>query len=98
MDNDSPVETNDKSVYGCVWGVLIQLGFFVLGLWGVFYMPNGRLQVVVCSSWGITQWIVIVPLIIRERAKGERRVAQGLIITGCVGLLLSSACAGLFLR
>jgi len=56
------------------------------------------MSTVILTSWGITQWIALVPLILRERSKGNPNIAKGLVVTGCVGVLLSSACAGLSLR
>ncbi len=42
-------------------------------------------------SWGLTQWIAIIPMIISNQKKGRRKNVQGLIIAGCIGVLLSSA-------
>ena len=47
---------------------------------------------------GHTQWIGIIPLILQQRGKGRSKVVQDLLITGFIGLLLSSACATMMLR
>jgi hypothetical protein len=46
-------------------------------------------------GWGVAQWIVLLPLILYQRAKGRPDTVRGLIVAGCLTLLLSSFCAAL---
>ncbi len=48
------------------------------------------------SSWGLTQWVGILPLVFIMRRRGNRRTVIGLLLMGAIGLLLSSACASVF--
>jgi len=48
------------------------------------------------SAWGVTQWIALAPLILRQKSKGHPKTVQGMIISGCLGTLLGSACAAMF--
>jgi hypothetical protein len=50
---------------------------------------------VVLLSVGFVQWIALVPLILHQRRMNHPRTVQGIIIAGVIGVLLSSACAGL---
>lgn len=83
---------------GCLFGCLCQVGFIAAGVLTAFSLPGGKLQSVIFMSWGVTQWIALVPLILQQRGKGHSRTVQGLIVTGALGLLLSSACASTLLR
>ena len=56
------------------------------------FLLGGASGYVVLSSWGVIQWLVLIPLILNQRGQGKTRTVQGLIISGCLGLLLSSAC------
>jgi hypothetical protein len=46
--------------------------------------------------WGIAQWIVLIPLCVLQTRKGNRMTMYGILITGGVGLLLSTACSSGF--
>jgi len=86
----APDNTTKGSVgIGCLIGFLCQIGFIVLGILAALRLNS----MVLWSSWGVTQWFVLIPLILQQRGKGHSRTVQGLIITGSIGLLLSSACA-----
>ncbi len=101
MDSESPqvdhVESNDKVIRGVGFGCLCQLGFFLLGFAIAPNLRNVRFTSLAWSSWGVTQWIALIPLILRQRAKQNPRTVQGLLLIGFIGLLLSSACATLAL-
>lgn len=84
---------DDNLMSGCMLGCLCQVGFFVLGAVFAYMQNNGRLIKFAFAIWGVTQWIAIVPLIIRQRAAGYPARAKGLLMAGCLGVLLSSACA-----
>ncbi len=77
---------------GCTLAFLCQLAFIFIGVFG---LAVGN-SVVLLVGWGATQWIALIPLILRERANGRVATAKGLIIMGCLGVLLSSACAAIF--
>jgi len=49
-------------------------------------------------SWGVTQWVALVPLILQQKGKGHERTVQGMIASGALGVLLSCACASMVLR
>jgi hypothetical protein len=45
-------------------------------------------------SWGVTPWIALIPLILRQQAAGHPLTVRGLKISGYLGLFLSVASAG----
>jgi hypothetical protein len=92
---------------GCGLGCVSQVGFLaltsgvaalltILEGWGGPQVPF-QIKQALFLSWGITQWIALIPLIINQRAAGHSKTVQGMIISGCLGVLLSSACATMFL-
>jgi hypothetical protein len=91
-------DPRDDAVDGFAIGCACQIVFFLLGMAGAFAINSSeRLPNMLAASWGITQWIALVPLILKQRAKGRTRMVNGLIISGCIGVLLSSACASLMI-
>jgi hypothetical protein len=88
--------SRDSVGRGCLFGFLCQVAFILVSLLAVFSGRSGNLSVILLASWGVTQWAALIPLILRQRAKGHIETVQGLIIAGCAGLLLSSACAAMF--
>ena len=92
---EKPVHGDGSLLEGFGMGCLTQ---FVLGLLSLLAAVAGvgsigKYVVVLAASWGLTQWIIIVPFIMRQRAKGHPKTVRGLLIAGGVGVLLSSACA-----
>lgn len=83
----------DNLAMGVGMGCLIQLGFLAAGFLIYNFAQKAGLSVYALSGWGLTQWLGIVPLAFMQRAKKRPRVVQGLILIGCLGLLLSSTCA-----
>jgi hypothetical protein len=90
----------DSRPIGCLMGCACQIGFFAVGgvLASLASIANSSTlpysaREVLFLSWGVTQWIALVPLIRSERAVGHSKTVQGMLISGCLGLLLSSACA-----
>ena len=81
---------------GCLFGCLWQAGFIAASLLAAYVIRNSNLAGALLVSWGVTQWAALIPLILQQRAKGYPRTVYGLIIIGCIGLLLSSACASSF--
>jgi hypothetical protein len=82
-------------ILGVLLGFVCQIGFVILGMLAGWFIANSTTKglVFMFSSWGVTQWIALIPLIRQHNKKGRTRTAQGLIVIGCLGLLLSSACA-----
>lgn len=78
---------------GCAWQLIFGIFGFVLAA-----SFQGKLASFLFASWGVTQWIAIGPLIWRERSQGYPNRVTGLIIMGCLGVLLSSACGAMFLH
>jgi len=84
--------TRGSVATGCFLGCACQIPFILLGLLALTQSNHELLL----ASWGVTQWIALIPLIVRQRAKGHVATAKGLLIMGCIGVLLSSACAAFF--
>ena len=85
---------NDNVFIGCAMGCLCQIVFWLIGFGAAMAMDKHPTPAnILYVSFGVTQWIVIAPLIWQQRKRGYRSRVQGLIITGCIGVLLSSACA-----
>ena len=99
-----PIPQPDKQPYedgilvGCKLGCLSQTAFLLVGLVIAIFLNNRQGSDLAYLSAGLTQWILIIPLVISHRRKHHPQIVQGLIITGAIGLLLSSACASLSLR
>ena len=96
-DPDSPPEkpVNEGSVLkGCLMGCAAQIIFFFVGLAASGAM-RGKWGAFAFVSWGITQWIAIIPLIFNADAEGHTSTKQGLLIAGSLGVLLSAACGSM---
>jgi hypothetical protein len=87
----------DNVLVGCGLGCLCQIGFLFLGFMAAG-MSRGRFGNWLAVSWGVTQWLAIGPLIWQQRSQGYRNRVVGLIITGCLGLLLSAACGSVLFQ
>jgi hypothetical protein len=81
---------------GCLIGFLIQVLFLVLPL-GLSTLGKRYQEYALgtAAMAGITQWVVLGPVIWRQRAK--RKTVKGIVIAGSIGFLLSSACGVLYL-
>jgi hypothetical protein len=91
-------DSRDHVGVGVAMGCAVQVGFFILGIVAALATSSStKFSNVVAVSWGVTQWIALVPLILHERSAGRPRRVTGLIIAGCIGILLSSACASLMI-
>ena len=89
-------DPRDHIAAGCAMGCVCQIVLWLLSLWLSFAVGEStKLSSVIFVSWGITQWIVLVPLIRRQRAMNHPDTVQGLLIAGSLGVLLSSACASM---
>jgi len=101
MDTESPnftqpAEASGSLLEGCGLGCACQAVFFLLGLAAAYSAAN-RLTTLLWTGWGFTQWIALIPLIFQQRAKGHPKTVQGILISGFLGMLLSSACAAMVL-
>ncbi len=47
-------------------------------------------------AFGLVQWIGLAPFMIRDYRNGYRSSVKGMAIAGSIGLLLNTACAGVF--
>jgi len=83
---------------GCLYGCFCQAAFIALGLVAVFAPGGPKGPVALLVGWGLTQWIGIVPLILRQRRQHHNETVKGLILSGSLGLLLSAACAAMVYR
>jgi hypothetical protein len=96
-----PRSSNDSILRGFAMGCGTSIAFAVLGIIAALTIDsagNGKLSDYLFASWGVTQWIGILPLIANDQSKGRKKSVKGLIIAGCIGLLLSSACASILLN
>ena len=87
---------------GCLTGCGVQIGFFALSGLFMFLFDSqlagaglAKYENWIFMSWGLTQWIAIIPMILSNQKKGRRSTVQGLVIAGAIGVLLSSACASM---
>ncbi len=97
--DDSPPRRVDSFMFGCLLGGLITIAFAILMVFiGLSVSKSLMLSEYWFVSWGVTQWIGIVPMIMAERSKGHPKGVAGLIVAGCVGTLVSTACAGWLTR
>lgn len=83
---------------GCGMALLCQVVLGVLGFFAIatIHKAGTNWAVFALSSWGMTQWIGIVPAAFSMKRKGMKRTVIGLVLMGSIGLLLSSACASVF--
>src|SRR5258708_3474963 len=102
MDEQSPPVTEISApqdtiargcAMGCGWGLLAAA---ISG--GLAYVLDNKPGEVALVSCRLTQWIAIVPAILNQKRKGYRQSPKGLIIAGCIGVLLASTCAALLLN
>ena len=89
-----PDDQSDQRFSGLNIGCACQIVFFVLG-WAAAAMAKGKLANAIFVSWGYTQWLAIIPLFVHYHRRHMPKTAQGLLISGCLGILLSSACAAM---
>jgi hypothetical protein len=96
-----PRPSNDTVLVGCLMGCGTSVAFALLGLLAGLTVDSGghgKLSDYLIVGWGVTQWIGIIPIIMSQRRAGNKNRVKGLIIAGCIGVLLSSACASILLN
>ncbi len=94
LDNRQPPSEGSVGT-GCLLGCLCQIGFVLLSLTATVSLGNNRWGFFAWASWGLTQWIALIPVIRIQRAKEHHATVQGLLIAGSLGVLLCSACAAM---
>src|SRR5438876_8170414 len=80
-----PRPPHDSIWRGIGWAVLWQIAAIVVTI-PIFTV-----------GWGLVQWFALIPVYLRQRRKGRRLAAKGVLITGFLGLLLNATCAALIL-
>jgi hypothetical protein len=87
------VEKPDDSIgRGVAIGVMVQAATIVSAALAVIASPF----IYCLFAFGLVQWIGLVPFMMRDFKGGYRQSVKGMAIAGCIGLLLNSACAGMF--
>ncbi len=89
-----PAIPGDTIMRGCAMGCASQLGWIALG-GALAYVLPGKASDNAFAICIITQWLTLIPLVMLERSKGYRSSVAGLILIGCVALLLGGSCAAL---
>jgi hypothetical protein len=79
-------------------GCGVQLAFLAAGLGVAYFLKGGNDSTIATMSFGVTQWIALIPLIMKERGAGHIKRVHGMIFTGCLGLLLSTACGSMLMN
>jgi hypothetical protein len=79
---------------GCAMGCAAQLAWLALG-GATAYFATGKTQDRLFAVTIATTWITLIPLVIYERSKGYRTSTGGLVLVGCIALLLGGSCAAL---
>lgn len=59
------------------------------------FTVNGKASDYAFMSWGVLQWLGLIPLILSQRSKGLKNRAAGIIVSGSITLLVSLACASM---
>jgi hypothetical protein len=90
-------DSRDHIGVGCALGCAVQIGFAVVGMLVAVAIGQNTWSNIIFLSSAVTQWIGLVPLILHHRAIGRRRTVQGIIIAGCLGMLLCSACGAMLM-
>jgi hypothetical protein len=90
---------NNSTPIGFAVGCTCQFGFLMVGgaIASFASITDSRIipfqaREVLLLSWGVTQWIALVPLIRSQRALGHTKTVRGMIISGCLGVVFSAIC------
>ena len=78
---------------GILLGIGCQIATIVLSL--LLVSGNQKLAAAVLF-WGITQYVLVLPLRAILLKRGQHMTAKGLLIMSFIGLLLCSLCGALF--
>jgi len=88
-------DSRDHIGVGCALGCAVQIGFAIVGMVVAVAVGGNTLSNIIFLSSAVTQWIGLVPLIMHQRSIGHPKTVQGIIIAGCLGMLLCSACGAM---
>ncbi len=86
---EPPRRDPGRFMEGCGIGCLVQLGALLLAIAGA-YLATGRASVFLASSFAVTQWFALIPMIRKENSKGRGQTAGGLIASGIGGVIVGS--------
>lgn len=98
MSAPSTSDPRDHIGVGCAMGCGVQVVFLGLGLLISMNLRSNNDSTLAAMSFGVTQWIALIPLILNERAKGRTRRITGMLIIGCLGVLFSTACGSMLMN
>ncbi len=87
-----PGPRNDNFFLGCLMGCGGLIGGLIISFI-MAMMADGKTSDYLFMSWGATQWVITLPLILRQRSTNHKNRMWGLIVSGCAGILLCTACA-----
>lgn len=101
---EPPPRDPGNFLQGCALGCMVQIGALILAIAGA-QIASGRTSLFLISSFAVTQWVGLIPLISRENSMGHGQTSGGMItagilgiIVGCIVFMVGSACGpGLFL-
>ena len=84
-----PFEIFDSFAGGVILSIACQIGvaaicFGLARIWAI--------AILAVPAWGLTQWLVVVPLAYRLKRVGKTWIVKGLLAGSFIGVLLSSAC------
>lgn len=79
---------------GILLGIGCQIATIVLSL--LMMMSGNQNLALSIVFWGITQYLLVLPLRAVLLKRGQHRTAKGLLIMSFIGLLLCSLCGALF--
>jgi hypothetical protein len=85
----------DNIGVGCAMGCGMQLALAFFAGMIASMVGSDKVSNFIFLSSAVTQWILLVPLILHQRAAGYTSRVQGIIIAGCLGVLLCSACGAM---
>ena len=83
---------DDSIGRGVGFGCLTQFILLAAGAGLMVILPNVGGYFV--TLIGVSQWIVMVPMIRHFRSQGQTETVFGLIMIGSLGFMLTSGCAG----
>src|SRR5689334_1795874 len=85
---------NDNFVAGCAMGCGVTLASVAVCVL-IASLVNGKQSDYYFMSWGVVQWIGLIPLILSQRSKGYKNRVAGIVVAGSASLLVSLACASM---
>ena len=90
-------DSRDHIGVGCGMGCAVGIAFSVVGLFVAGMVGNNTFSNIIFFSTALTQWLGLIPLILYQRSINHPKTVKGIILAGCLGMLLCSACASVML-